>query len=195
MPIPAPSDNPEVWDTVTLGPGDLPPNPREGTATLKVQPKAKLDTKRKGGAQKPTTTNTGRELAEVTITVRFTEALWPDMEAAIERLQPGSGPHKIGHPKCRLAKINAVSIESYEGPDWDEFQVGTIVWHCKEWAPPPPAEVAAKKPDAVQTPSTAVPYENQPWHEVKPGSTVAHKGVGALFAAAAAKAAAGANRP
>jgi len=191
MPIPAPTDHPEVCDTVTLGPGELPPNPREGSATLKVQPKAKLDMKRKGGASKPTTTNVARELADVTITVRFTEALWPEMEAAIERLQPGTGPHKIGHPKCRLAKINAVSIESYEGPDWDDFQVGTIVWHCKEWAPPPPPEA----PKATKTPEAAVPNENASWPEVKPGRMVAHKGVAALFATAAARAASEAGKP
>ena len=193
MPIPAPSDNPQVWDSVDLGPGTLPPVASEGTAVVKVRPKAKLDGKRKGGASKPSTTITGRELAEVTITLRFTEAVWPDVEAAILRLQPGSGPHKIGHPKTRLAGVEAVSIESYEGPDWDEYQVGTIVWHCKEWAPPPPEQA----PTATKKPTTAVPFENTRWPDARPGKgqAVGHKGVAQLFRDAAERAVWEANKP
>jgi hypothetical protein len=192
MPIPGPSENAEVWDAVDLGPGTLPPVASEGTASVKVRPKAKLDGKRKGGARKPTTTVAGRELAEVTITLRFAERIWPDIEAAILRLQPGSGPHKIGHPKTRLAGIEAVSIESYEGPDWDDYQVGTVIWHCKEWAPPPPAKEA---PTAAKKPMTAVPFENTAWPVASPKVAFAQKGIAQLFASAAEQAIAEAHKP
>lgn len=195
MGIPSPSENAEVWDSVTLGPGALPPIASEGTVTVKVRPKAKLDTKGKGGGGKPTTTKTGRELCEVTITLRFNETIWPDIEAAILRLQPGSGPHKIGHPKTRLAAVDAVSIESYEGPDWDDYQVGTIVWQCKEWAPPPdpPVKTAPKPPNPVETPKNAVEYDNAPWRNTQP--RVAIKGAAVAFRQAADRAIAKANRP
>jgi len=194
MPIPAPSENPEVWDTMTIGPGVLPPIASQGTVSVKVRPKAKLDTKGKGGKGKPTTTKTGHELAEVTITLRFTEAIWPEVEAALLRLQPGSGPHKIGHPKTRLAGVDSVSIETYEGPDWDEYQVGTIVWQCKEWAPPPPPEVK-KTATPPSTPTSSTNFENEPWHLSKPGVKTANKGFAALFAQAAEKAVSGAKKP
>jgi hypothetical protein len=192
MGIPAPSDVPEVWSVVELGPGKLPPVAREGNAVVAVQPKANLDAKRKGGARKPTTTNTGRELAEVTVALHFTEAVWPDVEAALRVLQPGSGPHKITHPKTQLAGVFVVSIESYEGPDWDEYQRGTVTWHCKEWAPPPPPEA----PTAAKTPAAPVANEGDAWPDVRLGGvSTAKKGVAQRFLEAAARAAAEARRP
>jgi len=194
MGIPSPSENAELWDTVTLGPGILPPVASEGTAEVKVHPKAKLDTKGKGSGGKPTTTKTGRELAEVTITLRFNEAIWPEVEAALLRLQPGAGPFKIGHPKTRLAGVESVSIESYEGPDWDDYQVGTIVWNCKEWAPPP-VESVKKEVTEVDTATASEPLGNQPWNKVKPGVATANKGIAVLFKNAADKAVFEAGKP
>jgi hypothetical protein len=191
MGTPAPTENAEVWDTVELGPGTLPSKVTEGRAVVAVRAKARSDVKRKAGNNKPTTTNTGRELAEVTITLRFTEKIWPDVEAAILVLQPGSGPHTITHPKTRLAGVNAVSIDSYEGPDWDDYQIGTVVWHCKEWAPPPPEEA----PKATKTPETAIPFENQEWPNARPGVAVARKGIAAWAAQAAARAVAEVSKP
>jgi hypothetical protein len=188
MPIPSPLDNSEVWDTLTLGSGVLPPIASEGNVEVKVQAKANLDAKRTGGG-KPSTTKTGRELAEVTITLRFNESIWSEVEAAILRLQPGSGPHKIGHPKTRLAGVDSVSIESYDGPDWDDYTVGTVVWHCKEWAPPP-VETAKRTVATPETPKAAVPFDNVPW-----GVPVAQKGIADRFREAAARAVEKASKP
>lgn len=194
MGIPSPSENAELWDTVTIGPGILPPVASEGTAEIKVRAKAKLDTKGKGSAGKPTTTKTGRELAEVTVTLRFNEAIWPEVEAALLLLQPGAGPFKIGHPKTRLAGVESVSIESYEGPDWDDYQVGTIVWNCKEWAPPP-VEAVKKDPKPAETSTESVPLGNKPWAQGNPDVRTANKGVAALFRHAADKAVFEAGKP
>lgn len=189
MPIPPPCENAEIWDSLTLGQGVLPPRVEEGRISVKVHKKANLDAKRKGG-RKPSTTRTQDELAEVTITLTFNQSIWADVEAALLRLQPGTGPHKIGHPKTRLAGVDAVSIESYDGPDWDDYQVGTIVWNCKEWAPPPVEPIAKKTPTTTEKPTQAEPFENISW-----GTPKAEKGIAEAFRKGAASIVEKASKP
>jgi hypothetical protein len=151
--IPGPHEDPDLWDTVWIDKIPLPPVGM-GVGTLKLTASAKTDSKGGAGKAKPRQSKTGGEQTKATCTIKFIEEAWPAMLAACRTLQPGSGPHKVGHPKADMANLRECTIKSWkDAPTPDVHGEFTWEFDVEEVAPEAQKGDGGKK--ATDTPTGA----------------------------------------
>lgn len=114
-------DEPDLYDTLILGGVQVP-----GVATVKISRKRKIDKKSAKGKNKGSVTTQGVEPAEVSIHV---EVLSPSDFEALEDLMPMLEPVpdkekatdedalEIAHWAAKMRNVQAIVIESVEGPE------------------------------------------------------------------------------
>lgn len=133
MTIPRPGLSRQRWDVVQLGDLTLPPNPRYGVASLELTRSIKDDDK--GGAGRPAAKQTTIEIAaaEGTLSLRFAERIWPQVEPIVRALQPGAGPYSVMHPNADLYGVASLKITGIEKPlTWDAYRIGSFSLRVKE---------------------------------------------------------------
>ncbi len=130
---PLPSEDPDAWDLIPINGKPYPPFDADGRstglATVKFAPKVKLDAPGGAGTPKPKVKKTGGELTKFPITFKFNDGGMLGMLALAEELQPGSGPHTIGGPKAKAAKISSFMVEGWDdapGPTNDGWNTWGI---------------------------------------------------------------------
>lgn len=134
--VPLPSEDPDAWDLLPINGRSYPPQDDQGRstgiATVKFSPKAKLDKQAGAGAPKAKVKKTGAENTKIAIGFKFNEAALPAMMALANDLQPGSGPHTIGGPKAKAAKVDRFQVESWDdapgpmGDGWIGFSLQCV---------------------------------------------------------------------
>lgn len=126
----------------------------------KLVSKVKLDKKAVDGKSDGTTTNKGRDPADVEVSLVWNSSN-ADVDAAVEEALyqlsprgPNSGqPMDVAFKRSRVAGVDKVIVEEVEGPiDTAGDDKSTATIKCASWTKPAPAGQGASKTATTATP-------------------------------------------
>ncbi|MEP7123145.1 MAG: hypothetical protein ABJE95_19610 [Byssovorax sp.] len=117
---PCPSEDPEAWDTLALGPNKFPPRyPGAGRAKVTCDGGAEVTQIKANGKDGASTQIKGRKVCDVSFEIGFPRSAWKEGMAFFLAIDPqGAGYGKVWetpHPACAVRGANKVLLETLSG--------------------------------------------------------------------------------